>query len=216
MLSVLPLSSPLSRVMQVRRWLLVLPFILHKLDCYSPLTMDKETEMSQVDAVSSHDHHSEAKEDGSHLEEVAPQRQTFPRKLKQHLRKWWWLHLILFIAVTLLLVMLLSVTSSEYSKSPWTFAYIILASEKTKLIFSQRLCCLPQNRSERHRRLFPSRDLHRPFKPIRNCVPPSSSEHQLKRQPLPSSSRCLQCLPCARRKQSLRLRDNPSHRRRSE
>ncbi|MCJ1244257.1 hypothetical protein MMC30_001455 [Trapelia coarctata] len=69
--------------------------------------MDKETEMSQVDAVSSYDRQSEAKEDSGHFEEVAPQRQTFAQKLKQHLRKWWWLHLILFIAITLLLVLLL-------------------------------------------------------------------------------------------------------------
>ena len=71
--------------------------------------MDKETEVSQVDAVSSHDPYSSFKDEAGHPDEIVPQRQTFAQKLKKHLRKWWWLHLILFIAITLLLVLLLSV-----------------------------------------------------------------------------------------------------------
>ncbi|KAL8966197.1 MAG: hypothetical protein Q9183_003479 [Haloplaca sp. 2 TL-2023] len=45
----------------------------------------------------------------SHIQEVSNERAKpgFGRKLKTHLRKWWWLHLIIFIASTLIIVLCL-------------------------------------------------------------------------------------------------------------
>lgn len=90
-----------------------------------PLRMDKKTEMSQVDVVSSQDHHSSLKEDAAHIEDGLPKRQSFAQKLKKHLRKWWWLHLILFIAITLLMVLLLYVTLSEHSTAHGSRVYVV-------------------------------------------------------------------------------------------
>ncbi|KAL8872971.1 MAG: hypothetical protein Q9174_001493 [Haloplaca sp. 1 TL-2023] len=45
----------------------------------------------------------------THVQEVSSERAKpgFGRKLKHHLRRWWWLHLILFIASTLIIVLCL-------------------------------------------------------------------------------------------------------------
>lgn len=98
--------------------------------------MDKETEMSQVDAVSSYDRHSSVKEESGHFEDGAPKRPTFAQKLKKHLRRWWWLHAILFIAITLLVVLLLSVISSGHSRvhGPGAYCYIHLRETKTNVL----------------------------------------------------------------------------------
>ncbi len=44
-----------------------------------------------------------------YVEEVGEvnRKPTFGQKLKAHLRKWWWAHLIFFIASTLILVLCL-------------------------------------------------------------------------------------------------------------
>ena len=34
-------------------------------------------------------------------------RPTFMQRYKAHMKKWWWLHLIIFIAITLLIVLLM-------------------------------------------------------------------------------------------------------------
>ncbi len=45
----------------------------------------------------------------SHVQEVHNDavRPSFGAKLKAHFRKWWWLHLIVFIASTLIIVLCL-------------------------------------------------------------------------------------------------------------
>ena len=52
--------------------------------------------------------YNESEVKGSSFEDIIPQgRQTKGQKIKAHFRKWWWLHLILFILITLLIVLLL-------------------------------------------------------------------------------------------------------------
>ena len=45
----------------------------------------------------------------SHVQEIGSEgpKLGFGAKLKAHLRKWWWLHLIFFIASTLIIVLCL-------------------------------------------------------------------------------------------------------------
>ena len=49
-------------------------------------------------------------EETAHLEEVkSTESQGFNARIKTHLRRFWWLHLIIFIACTLIIVLCLSV-----------------------------------------------------------------------------------------------------------
>ncbi|MCJ1284287.1 hypothetical protein MMC26_003618 [Xylographa opegraphella] len=70
--------------------------------------MDKELEMSQVELTSSTNRSSSLKRESSHFNDAAVlRRRTSGHRLKTHLRRWWWLHLIIGIAVLLLITLLL-------------------------------------------------------------------------------------------------------------
>ena len=69
--------------------------------------MDKEMGVTQAEVGSSTHHSLSVKRESSELEQATPRRGTFGQKLKAHLKRWWWLHLIIGIAVLLLVTLIL-------------------------------------------------------------------------------------------------------------
>lgn len=93
----------------------------------------------------------------THVEELRMGRKPgVGARLKVHYKKFWWLHLIIFVACTLIIV--LPLYDSQREKNRYCVYDIHL-----KLTVSKCICWLPTDCAERHQRLVTRDPIPHPF-----------------------------------------------------